>query len=112
MQHDSGVKKYGLSNFITMLKTRLQCNTDTLYFDHLQATYELKEGDDAYIYGVFSLADNDMGSAICRYRVKDIQNVFGSSELYRMGSGGQMEKKPATPFIQRITRSSVSYIYC
>ncbi|KAJ8915222.1 hypothetical protein NQ315_015445 [Exocentrus adspersus] len=76
---DTGGKNTLSQNWATYLKARLNCSIPgefPFYFNEIQSIYKVP-GDDTKFYGTFTTSTNGlMGSAICSFRLSDIQDVF------------------------------------
>ncbi|KAJ8979585.1 hypothetical protein NQ317_019473 [Molorchus minor] len=76
---DTGGKNILSQNWATYLKARLNCSIPgefPFYFNEIQSIYKVP-GDDTKFYGTFTTSTNGlMGSAICSFRLSDIQEVF------------------------------------
>ncbi|XP_066924117.1 semaphorin-1A-like isoform X2 [Clytia hemisphaerica] len=72
--------------FNSFLKSQLICKKEgtlvPVYYDEIQATTEVRIGDEVYIYAVFSTS-SEIGSdsALCRYNMKDISDTFYYSKM-------------------------------
>ncbi|XP_077515907.1 semaphorin-2A-like isoform X1 [Amblyomma americanum] len=78
---DTGGKNILTHNWATFLKARLNCSLPgeyPFYFNEIQAVYKFPD-DDSNVYAVFttSLHGGPHGSAVCSFRLSDIQGAFG-----------------------------------
>ncbi|EEC02951.1 Semaphorin-2A, putative, partial [Ixodes scapularis] len=78
---DTGGKNILTHNWATFLKARLNCSLPgeyPFYFNEIQSVYKFPD-DDSYVYAVFttSLHGGPHGSAVCSFRLSDIQGAFG-----------------------------------
>lgn len=78
---DTGGKNILTHNWATFLKARLNCSLPgeyPFYFNEIQAVYKFPD-DDSSFYAVFttSLHGGPHGSAVCSFRLSDIQGAFG-----------------------------------
>lgn len=79
-KQDTGGKLILSQNWATFLKARLNCSIPgefPFYFDEIQSVYQIP-GDNSRFYAAFTTGASDglVGSAICTYTMKDIQEVF------------------------------------
>jgi len=83
--------------FATFLKSQLKCYKKgkmlNSYYDELRSTQLVnvhESGSDKstqFIYAVFATADGLGGSALCRYKVTDIINLFETSPVFKLEDG-------------------------
>ncbi|XP_026815096.1 semaphorin-2A isoform X1 [Rhopalosiphum maidis] len=76
---DTGGKSILSHNWATYLKARLNCSIPgeyPFYFNEIQSIYKVPD-DDTLFYGVFTTSTTGlMGSAICTFRLEDIDHAF------------------------------------
>lgn len=76
---DTGGKNILSQNWATYLKARLNCSIPgefPFYFNEIQSIYKVP-GDNTKFYGTFTTSTNGlMGSAICSFKLSDIQAAF------------------------------------
>lgn len=81
-KYDDGHKQYAIKEMLSVLKAHLVCKKNgplvPVYYDELQSTHEVTINNERYIYAVFSTFSE---SAICRYKVQDIIDVFEYSDI-------------------------------
>ncbi|KAF5305741.1 hypothetical protein FQR65_LT07637 [Abscondita terminalis] len=78
-KNDTGGKNILSQNWATYTKSRLNCSIPgefPFYFDEIQSIYKIP-GDDSRFFGTFTTSSNSlMGSAICVFRLLDIDKTF------------------------------------
>ncbi|XP_053573307.1 semaphorin-7A [Bombina bombina] len=97
---DSSINPY---EFGTAMKSRLLCgNEKTLqFYPTLQDVFLLKSKEGTRIYGLFTSAWNH--SAVCSYKLEDIENIFSTSGLlnyqgiWPMTTNGCPKNRAKTP---------------
>ncbi|XP_025832153.1 semaphorin-2A [Agrilus planipennis] len=77
---DTGGKNILHHNWATYIKARLNCSIPgeyPFYFNEIQSVYRLARGDTTFFATFTTLTNGLMGSAVCAFRLSDIEKAFG-----------------------------------